>query len=271
MTRRAIPGLLASCIVAWALSACGGGGSATSGSASTATSSSDSPAAIAAAFGEHPGSHAGKDTVAKVGALTISRPYLSLWMTIELAEDYYSAFKRKLPDGLVSEPANYQECIATLKRLAAAGKANAAQLKRKCEQLHEAVKTQALSFLIASDWLFNFDNQHGMNATQQEASQALSQLRRARSETPAQFEASLLVRRRDRGQELYLAQIKLLESKLNRRIQSEGKHAKLVSEASSSTNTAICRAEYVVRGCREFKGRGYLGPAPGALLREVVR
>ena len=124
--------------------------------------------------------------MAKVGALTISRPYLSLWMTIELAQDYYSAFKRRLPDGLVSVPANYQECITTLKRLAAAARANAAQLKHKCEQLHEAVKTQALSFLIASDWLFNFDNQHGMSATQQEASQALGQLRRARPETPAQ-------------------------------------------------------------------------------------
>ena len=268
--KRSIPGLLAACVAAVVLSACGGGGSATAGGGSSDT--------IAAEFGEHPGSHAGQDTVAKVGALTISKPFLSLWMGIELGEDYYVAFKRKALDGLVSEPPNYPTCTATLSRVVGSSgggklalRAGAAQLRSKCEQLHQAVKAQALTFLIAADWIYNFATQHGMQATEKEATQVLTRVQRERHQKPWQFEASLLVRRRDRGQELYLAKIHLLQLKLKRRIQREGKNSKLAKEVNSSADTAVCRREYVVPRCKQFNGHGYSGRSPSALLREIVQ
>jgi hypothetical protein len=268
--KRSMPSLLAACVAAVALGACGGGGAATAGGGHSDT--------IAAEFGEHPGSHAGQDTVAKVGALTISKPYLSLWMGIELGEDYYSTFKRKALDGLVSEPPKYPTCVATVSRFAdssgagrPAPRTSAAQLRSKCEQLHQAVKAQALTFLIGADWIYNLATQHGIEASEKEAAQELARVRRERHETPAQFEASLLVRGRDRGQELYLAKIHLLQLKLERRIQSEGKNSKLAKEASGSTTVATCRTGYVVPRCKQFNGRGYSGGSPSALLREVAR
>jgi hypothetical protein len=269
MARRAIAALLAFCLVALALSACGGGGS------SKSTSTDSSTAAIAAAFGEHPGSHYGEDTVAKVGALTISRPFLNLWMTIELGEDYYSLFKREAPDGLVADPPNLPACVAALQRLGATpakGKVHLStpQRRSKCEQLTQAIKAQALTFLVASDWLINFDAAHGVNATDAELGHAMKELETIRYPKPGQFEASLRVRRRDLGEEMYLAKIDILQRNLQQRIEKEGNGSKLSKEASSAANTAICRPGYVVTHCKEFRSPAYTGPAPGALLKEAV-
>ena len=255
-------GLLAACLAVVALGACGGGSN--SSASNPVRSTSERPTRPAS------------DTVAQVGQLVIARPMLNHWMEIELRDDYESAFKRNAPEDLVSEPPNYPACIAVLQRLIpfrGTGKRNppasTTQLRDNCRRLYRAIKTQALSFLVASDWLINFSSAHGVNVTDEEVSHTLKRVEAEQHPRPRQSAES---RVQALGKAVYLAKIDLLRKKLAQRIQREGgSEAKLAKEASGSANTAVCPTGYVVAHCLQFKAPAYTGPALSVLLRAIAR
>lgn len=99
-------------------------------------------------------------TVAQVGSYTITKAMLNQWMTEKVSEDYYdaagSAAGEKAPLRLVSEPADYPACVATIKTITPAPSAKpkptptVAQLTKKCEELYQGIKMQALAYLVSS-------------------------------------------------------------------------------------------------------------------------
>jgi hypothetical protein len=264
VVNRAVPGLVAAGLAVVALGACG------SGSPRDHVTETEKETSRPVAS---------SDTVVQVGDLPITKPMLNQWMTIEIGADYYSAFKRQVPERLVSEPPNYSVCIVALKRLAPLRGAaspvplqNVEQLRSRCAQLYQAIKAQALTFLVASDWIINFDIHHGVNVTEEEVEQMLKRVEARQYPRPGQFQESLAARRRTLGQEQFLAKIDLLQQKLEQRIQSgNAKYASLAKELASSANDAVCDTGYVVPHCKQFKGQGYTGPSPSVLLRQVVR
>jgi hypothetical protein len=253
------------CLAAVTLGACGG--SVASSSNVTQTEKADPSAALSG------------DTVAQVGSLGIAKPMLNQWMTIELAADYYAVSKREAPEALVLEPPNYPACIAAVRRMPAtpgkgkrASRLTTAQLRSKCEQLYQAIKAQTLTFLVGADWIINFDAHHGITVSDQEVGQSLKRVQAEQYPRPGQFQTSLNVRRRTLGEETYLAKIALLQRKLQQRIQGGNpKQASVAKEVSSTANIAVCREGYVVVRCKQFKGGGYTGPSPSALLEGIAR
>jgi hypothetical protein len=253
-------GALAACLAALALGACGGSSSASHPASSTS---------------EPPAHTTSSDTVAQVGQLAIDRQMLSHWMEIKLEEDYESTFRRHAPQGLVSEPPNYPACSAALRRLAPLRgtekrkpPASAARLGNACQQLYRAIKTQALTYLVASDWLINFDSTHGVQVSDKETAQTLRRIGTEQHSRPGQSAES---RRQAFGKAVYLAKIDLLGKKLAQRIQSEGgPHGKLAQEASTSADTAICPPEYVVTHCKQLKAPAVAGPSPSVVLRTIA-
>jgi hypothetical protein len=200
---------------------------------------------------------------------------LDHWMKIELGEDYYSAFRHRAPEGLVSEPPNDPVCTATMRRLTSVANparrglpSSAPQVKRKCEQLNEAVKTQTLTFLVATDWLIDFTGSHGVRVSAAEVAQMLKRLEAQPRTRPGK---SLESGRQVIGKQVYLAEVEALKERLARQIQAEGSGAKLAREASRLANTVACLPGYVVAHCRQFKAPAYTGPSVSALLREIAR
>jgi hypothetical protein len=255
-------GLLVACLAVVALGACAAG----------RNRSANNPVRSASEGPTRPAS----DTVARVGQLVIARPMLNHWMEIEFRDDYESVFKRNAPEDPVSEPPNYPACIAVLQRLVpfrGTGRRNppasSTQLRDNCKQLYRAIKTQALSFLVASDWLINFGSAHGVNVTEEEVSHTLKRVEAEQRTMPGQSAES---RVQALGKAVYLAKIDLLRKRLAQRIQREGGgDAKLAKEASGSANTAVCPTGYVVVHCLHFKAPAYTGPSPSVLLRAVAR
>lgn len=252
MTRphRAIPALIALCL---AIAACGGGGSTVASSEDTAQLPSE-------------------NDVAQVGRHVITRSLLNTWMTVDLATDYYEATKRQVPAGLVSEPANYPACARALEGVAAKSKTqplpSAASLKSKCEVLYQAIKQQTLTFLVGSYWNINFDTSHGVNVSDAEVARKLAAVRAKEYPKPGQFEESLRLRRRDMAEEQFIAKIDLLQAALKSRLSNKAE-PELEAQLGSANDDAICRAEYVVKHCKE-SGAVYTGPSPATLAQEIA-
>jgi hypothetical protein len=253
--------LLAGCLAVVVLGGCGGGG--------------NSPASDRLRPASEVPPRPASDTVAQVGRLVIATPMLNHWMEIEFRDDYESTFKRSAPEHLVSEPANYPACVSALQRLVTfrgTGRrtptASATRLQGICEQLHRAIKTQALSFLVASDWLINFDSAHGVSVSDKELS---SKLKRVETEQYSRPGRSAEPRVQALGKAVYLAKVDLLRTKLAQRIHREGgSDGKLATEASASANTAVCPTGYVVAHCLQFKAPAHTGLSLPVLLRTIA-
>jgi hypothetical protein len=251
--RRAIASIIGACISVALVAGCGGAG--TSG-----------------------------ETLAVIAGHPITQTLLNQWMIERTGEDYYLVSSHRAPAGLVSEPANYPACIATLKKLTPIPgegppqpQPTLAQLTTRCEQLYQTVKAETMKYLVWAYWNINFDAHHGITIGDPEVERAFEQLKAQRWPKPGQFQQEVLVARtRTVPQELFTLKMNRLETKLEKKLEGGRSllYATLVREAKSAKED--CRPGYVVELCK-----GYKPPkerfattntgAPGPLLEEVAR
>jgi hypothetical protein len=207
---------------------------------------------------------------------------LNEWMTEKIGEDFYDVASQPAPPRLVAEPANYSACLTALKALTpipGQGKPQrqptTAQLRSKCEQLYQAIKTQALSYLVSSYWTIDFLKEHAITTTPNQVQKALGRLET--SATPAGLQRLLANKRRSLHQEAFILRMDLLQQKLFERIRRGGQTAAaLTSQAKAVENSAQCAAGYTVEHCT-----GYIPPhtseqtaearSPAVLLQEIAR
>ncbi len=222
------------------------------------------------------------ETVAQVGGYAITKAMVNQWMTEKVGEDYYEVATHESPPRLVSEPADYPACIASLKAIApipGEGKPQAqptvAQLTSKCKELYQAIKTQALAYLVSSYWSINFDADHGIKVTGEEVQQKLKQIRAERYPTEGEFQHLLTSMRRTLSQELLIVKLDLLGQKLEKKLQNGGPQlsATFIREAKSAATSASCRPGYVVEYCKGYKAPQTTSAAstPAVLLEEIAR
>ncbi len=223
-------------------------------------------------------------TVAQVGSYAITKTMLNRWMTEKASEDYYDAVGREAPPRLVSEPADYSACVASLKAITPVSsggkpqpKPTATELTSKCKELYQAVKTQALAFLVSSYWSINLDANHGINVTDEEVQQELKRIRTEQYPTEADFQRLLANRNRTLAQELFIVRMDLLGQKVEKKLKNGNRQLSVafVRDAKRTAASASCSPGYVVEYCKGYKAPKTSATSnahsPAALLEEIAR
>jgi hypothetical protein len=239
------------CIAVTVLAACGGGGGSPS------------------------------ETVAQVGGYAITKTMLNQWMTEKVGEGYYEIATHRVPLGLVSEPADYPACVASLKAITPIRgerqpqpQPTVAQLMSKCKELYQAIKVEALTFLVSSYSSINFDAAHGVKVSDAEVQQELKRIKAELYPSESQFQQLLVSRRRTLSQELFIVRLDLLQQKIEKKLQSDSPrlYAVLLREAKNATASASCHPGYVVEYCRGYDSpKTYSTSTPAVLLEEIAR
>jgi hypothetical protein len=220
-------------------------------------------------------------TEAKVGAHTITSNELNRWMTAKVGEDFYEIATHRVPAHLVSEPADYTACVASLQKVTPipGGQPHQTQptvhqLTHRCELLYQTVKKQTLAYLVSAYWSIDFEGARGVKVTPSEVQSALVQ-----KESGGQGFAKMLTNnRRTLAQERFVLMNELLQQKVIQSLTAGGAtaQAKFSREAEAAPASATCPTGYLVEHCL-----GYTPPkkkfsnsnagAPALLLTEIAR
>jgi hypothetical protein len=222
------------------------------------------------------GGGAPADVVAQVGPTSITKTQVNHWMSTLAGGDFYEvSHHHTIPVGLVSEPPSLAACITRLQAAApTAGKGaprlSAAQLGGKCRQLNQAMKLQAVGFLVESQWIIALAADEGVKASDQEVKQLFSRIR-AEYPTQAAFQQFLGRNRRSLADELFVVKLDVLREKLSKKLTAGGKPmlAKLTDDGQRWTEKTSCRAGYVVAHCKQFK-QELPHTSPAVLLEQVA-
>jgi hypothetical protein len=215
--------------------------------------------------------------VARVGDVAISKESLSQWMGILAGGDFYELSHITLPKGIVSEPLDYPTCTSELKALAP--KLEAAQLRSKCLELHEALRLQALGYLIGAQQGFDVDAELGVTVNGGEIQRALKAVEAEQFPSQAELREYLAERDWTLSVEQFIIKRDLLSektaAKLSARFHGEaqavtyldGLKAKWVARTS-------CSPGYVVLHCAKYtpalaKAEAAV-PPPANLIHEIV-
>ncbi len=218
------------------------------------------------------------DVVAQVGETSISRGELSHWMSTLAGGDFYDlSEEHTVPAGLVSEPPNYAACVARLEAAAAStaggqSKPSAAQLLSKCRQLHQALKLQAIGFLVESQWLIGLDGEEGVKATDGDVMQLFKHIKAEQYPREGELQQYLARNRRSLSDELFILKLDVLREKTQQKIEAGGKQmiANFTEAGQRLTVRTSCRAGYVVPHCKQYTAPPAPSLASPAVLLEQV-
>jgi hypothetical protein len=218
------------------------------------------------------------NAIVRVGQSTITKAALNHWMSVMVAGDFRAELGKSPPAGLVSDPPNYRACTAAARSLAAHAQTPRV-LVALCHQLYQAVKVQALTFLIDASWHIEDAREHGEAAGIKEMEQRLRRLKANELPKPGQFQDYLGQVDRTKADELYLFRRNILAERLLARLQREaGKGSssraalgRLIEEwLARWTAKTNCESGYVAPQCRQYKGGQASSLSPNQLLQQLV-
>jgi hypothetical protein len=217
---------------------------------------------------------------------TITKPMLDHWMRSLVGEDFRQVIGTKGPAGLVSEPANYTECTEAAAKIIPRGytgrlKLNGAQIFGKCHQLHEAVKAQALAFLLSVQWSTQEAKEQGIQLTDAEVRRQFQNvvLKNTYGST-ARERQHLAERHMVHADLLYMLKRNILVKRITPKFEAK------VREAGGGERTYVrlaleryhgliartsCKPGYVVLGCKEYREPAVAKPSPAVLLEAFVQ
>jgi hypothetical protein len=215
-------------------------------------------------------------------SVSISKATLDHWMRAKVGADFRASIVTKGPQGLVSEPANYAECAAAAKKIVPRGstgelKLSDAQINRKCQELHQAVKEQALGFLIAAQWAATEAAQAGVHVSPALLHKEYERYRAQRFPIETELQSYLAERNWSVSDVLFEIKQNLLARAMASKLQAEGKtvggggYTKLVLEHEGAhIAKTSCKEGYVVPGCKEYREPRGGRIAPNLVLEAFV-
>lgn len=218
--------------------------------------------------------------VARVGATAITQTAVSHWMNALAGEDYYAVSRRlTVPAGIVADPPNYHRCVTSLEVASAhapagAPKLTGIQLLNKCQQLYQALKTQATEYLVTAQWSIDSDRELGITTTEPEIQQAFNATRQANYPTQTELERYLTSRRLTLSDLLYEIRLSVLAQKALAKLETGGQQARTqYNEAwAKTTNKTTCTPGYIVQHCRQYKPSPTYpnSPPPSVLMEQIT-
>jgi hypothetical protein len=225
------------------------------------------------------GGSASSDVVATVGPNKVTKTALNHWIGTLAGGDYYElSHAHTLPLGLVSEPPNYPACLTRLEslaRTASAGQStrSSVSLLTKCRQLYQALKVQAMTYLVNADWLIGAYSDEGISVSDAEVMQRFNGNKPQQFPTEAALHQYLAERRWTLADELYVIKLDLLEQKAQNKLSTGG--ASLLrsynEEALKWTSKTTCSPGYVVMHCKQYKNNTPpSSPSPAVLMEQIA-
>jgi hypothetical protein len=223
----------------------------------------------------------GDAVVAQVGANKITESTLHHWVATFIRGDFYQVIGAKAPAGLATDPPDYASCVSAAKTLVprpGSGKPrlNTRQLETRCHELYEAVKLEALSYLISALWTKEQAAQLGHPVTDSEVHTRLQGLIAEKYKTQQAFQSYL----RNKGWSLAdmnyilkrnLGSERVLEA-IRRQAASGGTRAfarVVLRNNAKWTAKTNCRAGYLVWQCQEYKPTSPTTRSPAVLFEEM--
>jgi hypothetical protein len=224
-------------------------------------------------------------TVAVVGKTKLSQATLNHWMAVTLGGDYRAAVGATVPDGLVSDPANYPRCASTAARIIArAGKPKPsdAQLRQKCRQLNAGIKEQALGYVLSVLWAIEEGNEIGSRVSEGEVTRRMRELADHDYHGPVQFARYLAQLHRTTGDERFLVKRNILEDRFLKRLTKQAGHADNREEAEKAklqlilksnakwTAKTHCSPGYLAWECKQYNPSQAVSPPPAVVIEELA-
>ena len=220
------------------------------------------------------------NAVAVVGDTPITKATLNHWMQSIVGGDYFERVGERAPLGLVSEPPNYAGCLPGAKQLTdASGRQppfTTQQLELKCRQLYQAIKEQALTFLISVQWRVNEADEHGVHVSDAEIAKYAREANASQFPQAGEFAKYLADREWVPSDQLYQLKRNLLTTKLQEQVKTgDTQQARIAfidfvkGHIAKRTKETNCRPGYLVFQCRQFKASPTSIPAPIVILEEL--
>jgi len=211
---------------------------------------------------------------------TISKAMLDHWMRVTASSDFRANVGTKAPLGLVSEPANYPQCIKAAKKVIPrtyTGKLRLsdAQISRGCHQLYQTIKAEALAFLISVQWAVREGEEHGIRVSDAEVRKEFKRFGKEFYKSPAGERKYLAERHMVRADALYQLKRNILNGRLLPSFRAEVKQAgggerTFARLALANYNGMIaktsCEPGYVVQGCKGYREPAVPLPSPSVIL-----
>ncbi len=216
---------------------------------------------------------------------SISRAALSHWMRALAGGDFRRLIGVEGPTDFASEPADYPRCLAAAKLVAPRSFFNQLRLsrpeiERRCHELHKALKTQALAFLISVRWAIAEAAEQGIVVSNADVRRAFASTRPTRYPTEQDLRKYLNERHWSLSDLLYELKARLLSDRVSHpRGSSEG-----IGDESQPVSVALamghrgdlvartsCSRGYVIPACEQYRGPSPPQPTPDSILRGLVR
>jgi hypothetical protein len=215
---------------------------------------------------------------------TITKAMLEHWMGVTIASEFRDKLGHEAPAGLVSEPADYPRCLKVAKKLVprtSSGelKLSDAQISAKCRQLHEAVKVQALKFLLLVQWTELEGKEYSLHVSDGELHQELLRVAKELYDPQGGQRRYLKERHMSVADARYqirrLILYTRLKPKFRARVASAGGGEKTfarlaLAHYNSLVSKTICKPGYVVLGCKGYRESTGISPSPTLILVRLV-
>lgn len=229
----------------------------------------------------------GGDSVTRIegSSATISKPMLDHWMRAVVATDFRVSVLRRAPLGLASEPADYPECVAAAKTVvpkAPTGqlRLSDAEILHKCKQLYQAIRNQAMTYLLSAQWTMLEAKELGIPLSEAELHREFLRYRKEAYSSPAKFQTYMKERRLLLSDVLYQLRRNVLVTRILPKFQAKVKragggstvYAKLVTERYHALIAKTsCKAGYVMESCKEYHAPAKELPSPSVILEGFAR
>jgi foldase protein PrsA len=218
------------------------------------------------------------ETVAQVaGVGSRSKGTVEHWIPIQARLAHTVVPRRPIPRGVVPDPPEYTYCVAYLKttrqKIVETGpKPTPAQLKRKCAESYNAVKTSVLNLLIGSDWTFGNAVASGMKVTPAEIKQRFELVKKNDLRmSDREYLKYLKYTGQTLSDMMLRSKVQLIEARLQARViavakrlpkglteqQSQQALMKVTADLPTTKQWVArtsCHPGYVTSSCKQYKG-----------------
>jgi len=216
---------------------------------------------------------------------TITKPMLDHWMKAIAALDYLTYLHTPAPEGLVSEPADYERCAKAARRViprTSTGKLKLsdAQIARRCRGLHQAIKSEALALLLAVQWMEIEAKEQGITVSKRELRKELQNYSQAAYGAKANWPRALRERHITTADTMYLAKRLVLYKQLREKFRAkvakagggEGAFARIATaNYQHMIKRTTCARGYVIQGCKGYREPGSSAPPAWVILEGLAK
>jgi hypothetical protein len=222
--------------------------------------------------------------VARVGATPVTMTSLTHWTTTFIRGDYYSIVNQKAPDGLATNPPDYQACAQASKQIPPLRSEHPLHLtteqrEAKCKQLYRVTQLEALSYLLSALWSQGQAAEQGYHATSQEVQQGISRLYTRYQKLPGGYHSFLTGKGWTQSDLTYIMLRDLLNAAVMKTAKQQANQQRnpvqtleriLASNVIHWRAKTTCQPNYIVLQCKQYNPNNNPTTSPSIIIEELA-